>query len=116
MYDEHGKLHGVEAVIDKDLASALLAEQLDADLLVIATDVDGVYTGWGTPEQKRLGGLVADELDGLDLPAGSMGPKVLAACGFARTTGKEAVIGALTDIADIVNGTAGTRVRAGAQV
>ena len=116
MYDEHGRLQGVEAVIDKDLASALLAEQLDADLLVIATDVDGVYTGWGTPEQKRLGGLVPDELDGLDLPAGSMGPKVQAACGFARTTGREAVIGALTDIADIVNGTAGTRVRVRATV
>ena len=54
VYDEHGKLHGVEAVIDKDLASALLAEELDADLLVIATDVDGVYTDWGTPEQARL--------------------------------------------------------------
>ncbi len=59
MYDEHGKLHGVEAVIDKDLASALLARQLDADLLVIATDVDGVYTDWGTPEQTRLGLVTA---------------------------------------------------------
>ena len=111
MYDEHGKLHGVEAVIDKDLASALLAEELDADLLVIATDVDGVYTGWGTPQQARLGRVTPDELTGLDLPAGSMGPKVQAACGFARNTGKEAVIGSLADIADIVAGTAGTRVR-----
>lgn len=112
MYDEHGELRGVEAVIDKDLASALLAEQLDADLLVIATDVDGVYTGWGTPEQARLGRVTADELVGLDLPAGSMGPKVEAACGFARNTGREAVIGSLTDVAEIVTGTAGTRVRA----
>ncbi len=111
MYDEHGRLHGVEAVIDKDVASALLAEQLGADLLVIATDVDGVYLGWGTADQRRLGRIGADEIDHLDLPAGSMGPKVAAACEFARTTGKEAVIGALTDIADIVNGTAGTRVR-----
>ncbi len=57
MYDEHGRLHGVEAVIDKDLASALLAEQLDADLLVIATDVDGVYIDWGNarPGQAGLG-------------------------------------------------------------
>jgi len=110
MYDEHGKLRGVEAVIDKDLASALLAEQLDADLLVIATDVDGVYTGWGTPERARLGRVTADELVGLDLPAGSMGPKVEAACGFATNTGREAVIGSLTDIAEIVTGTAGTRV------
>ena len=111
MYDEHGKLHGVEAVIDKDLASALLAEQLDADLLVIATDVDGVYTGWGTEPDPAGPGHARDELAGLDLPAGSMGPKVQAACGFARNTGNEAVIGSLTDIADIVDGTAGTRVR-----
>lgn len=111
MYDEFGKLQGVEAVIDKDLASALLAEQLAADLLVIATDVDGVYTGWGTQQQKRLGTTTPDELEKIELPAGSMGPKVQAACGFARTTGKEAVIGSLTDIADIVNGEAGTRVR-----
>lgn len=111
MYDEHGLLHGVEAVIDKDLASALLAEQVDADLLVIATDVDGVYTDWGTPEQSRLGRVTPDALTGLELPAGSMGPKVQAACGFARKTGHEAVIGALTDITKIVEGAAGTRVR-----
>ena len=114
MYDEHGKLRGVEAVIDKDLASALLAEQLVADLLVIVTDVDGVYTDWGTPAQARLGRVTADELVGLDLPAGSMGPKVDAASGFARNTGREAVIGSLTDIAEIVTGTAGTRVTAAA--
>ncbi|HEX3284633.1 MAG TPA: carbamate kinase [Mycobacterium sp.] len=111
MYDDDGTLHGVEAVIDKDLASALLAEQLDADLLVIATDVDGVYTDWGTPQATRLGLVTAGDLDRLDLPAGSMGPKVVAACGFARTTGNEAVIGSLVDIAKIVDGTAGTRVR-----
>ena len=111
MYDENGNLHGVEAVIDKDLASALLAEQLDADLLVIATDVDGVYTGWGTPNEARLSKVTPDELAGLHLPAGSMGPKVQAACGFARNTGNEAVIGALTDITQIVEGAAGTRVR-----
>ena len=111
MYDETGKLHGVEAVIDKDLASALLAEQLEADLLVIATDVDGVYTDWGTPHQKLLTKVTPDEFAGLQLPAGSMGPKVEAACGFARNTGNEAVIGALTKITEIVGGTAGTRVR-----
>ena len=114
MYDEHGKLRGVEAVIDKDLASALLAEQLDADLLVIATDVDGVYTGWSTPKQVRLDRVTPDGLAGLDLPAGSMGPKVQAACDFARNTGNDAVIGSLTDIAKIVAGTAGTRVSASA--
>jgi carbamate kinase len=111
IYDEHGRLQGVEAVIDKDLASALLAEQLGADLLVIATDVDGVYTGWGMADQARVGEVSADELELLELPVGSMGPKVQAACGFARSTGNEAVIGSLTDIADIVKGSAGTRVR-----
>ncbi|WP_123024469.1 carbamate kinase [Mycolicibacterium stellerae] len=110
VYDENGRLHGVEAVIDKDLASALLAEQLDADLLVIATDVDGVYVDWGGPDQARLGSVTVEQVADLNLPAGSMGPKVEAACGFARSTGREAVIGSLTDIADIVGGTAGTRV------
>lgn len=110
MYGADGALHGVEAVIDKDLASALLAEQLDADLLVIATDVDGVYTGWGTPEQTRLDRVTPDELDGMDFATGSMGPKVDAACGFARATGRDAVIGALTDIVGIIKGHKGTRV------
>ncbi|CAA0128634.1 Carbamate kinase 1 [Mycolicibacterium vanbaalenii] len=111
MYDERGDLRGVEAVIDKDLASALLAEQLDADLLVIATDVDGVYLGWGTPTQTRLGRVTPDDLTGLDFPAGSMGPKVQAACEFTRHTGNEAVIGSLSDITRIVEGSAGTRIR-----
>jgi carbamate kinase len=111
MYDEHGHLRGVEAVIDKDLAAALLAEQLEADLLVIATDVDAVYTDWGKPNQARLAKVTPDELVSLELPAGSMGPKVQAACGFARVTGNEAVIGSLADIADIVLGNAGTRVK-----
>lgn len=111
MYDHDGTLRGVEAVIDKDLASALLAEQLAADLLVIATDVDGVYLDWGSTSQSKLGRVTPDELAGLDLPAGSMGPKVEAACDFARTTGNEAVIGSLAQISDIVEGRAGTRVR-----
>jgi carbamate kinase len=109
--DSEGTLHGVEAVIDKDLASALLAEQLQADLLVIATDVDGVYVDYGTPEQRRLGVVTPEELEEITFPSGSMGPKVEAACGFARRTGKEAVIGSLVDIDAIVAGTAGTRVR-----
>lgn len=112
MYGADGKLHGVEAVIDKDLAASLLAEQLDADMLVIATDVDGVYTGWGTPEKVKLGSVTADEVARLTLPAGSMGPKVAAACQFARNTGNEAVIGSLADIDKIVEGEAGTRMRA----
>lgn len=111
MYDADGHLRGVEAVIDKDLAASLLAQQLDADLLVIATDVDGVYTGWGTPEQVRLGTVTVADVVEMNLPAGSMGPKVAAACEFAAKTGNEAVIGSLADIDRIVAGAAGTRVR-----
>ena len=111
MYDQNRKLQGVEAVIDKDLAASLLAQELEADLLVIATDVDGVYLNWGTPDQQKVGAVTPDELSGLDLPKGSMGPKVDAACQFARATGKEAVIGSLADIDEIVQGTAGTRVK-----
>jgi len=111
MYDENHDLQGVEAVIDKDLAASLLAQELDADLLVIATDVDGVYLNWGKPDQQKLGSVTPDELQGLDLPKGSMGPKVDAACQFARATGHEAVIGSLADIDEIVQGTAGTRVK-----
>jgi carbamate kinase len=111
VYDEHGRLHGVEAVIDKDLASSLLARELGADLLVIATDVDGVYVDWGTPGQRRLGQVTSDELEPMVLPAGSMAPKVRAACRFVRETGHEAVIGSLGDIADLVDGRGGTRVQ-----
>ena len=113
MYGKDGKLHGVQAVIDKDLAGSLLARELDADLLVIATDVDGVYTGWGTPEQAKLGSVTVDEIVEMKLPAGSMGPKVAAACEFASATKNEAVIGSLADIDTIVTGSAGTRVRVG---
>jgi carbamate kinase len=113
MLDEHGILHGVEAVIDKDLASSLLARELEADLLVIATDVDGVYLDWGTEQQRRVEVATPDELEALPLPAGSMGPKVEAACAFVRATGKEAVIGSLADIKDVVKGDAGTRIRPG---
>jgi carbamate kinase len=111
MFDAEGKLHGVEAVIDKDLASALLAYDLEADLLVIATDVDGIYVDWGTPDERRLDSVTPDELDAIEFPSGSMGPKARAAARFTRATGKESVIGSLTDIADIVRGTAGTRIR-----
>lgn len=109
-YGDDGVLAGVEAVIDKDLASARLAADLDADLLVIATDVDGVYLDWGTPEQRQVVSASPDALSELGFAAGSMGPKVEAAAGFARLTGKTACIGSLSDIVDIVAGAAGTRV------
>src|SRR3954453_15730737 len=84
------RLVGAEVVIDKDRASALLAEQLNADLFVMATDVDAVYTGFGTPEQKAIGRTTPAEVRALNLPAGSMGPKVEAAVNFAEKTGKRA--------------------------
>ncbi len=109
MYKD-GKLQGVEAVIDKDLCTALLAEQLEADLLIIATDVNAVFTDWGQPTQQSVHCAHPDELEKLGFAAGSMGPKVQAACEFARNTGKVAVIGSLADIEAIVQGTAGTRI------
>jgi carbamate kinase len=110
MFDDNGDLQGVEAVVDKDATSAMLAEQLDADLLVIATDVDAVYLDWGNPDQRPLGRSTPDELDALGLAEGSMGPKVTAAATFARTTGNRAVIGSLDDLPGLVAGTSGTNV------
>jgi carbamate kinase len=103
-------LTGIEAVIDKDLASELLARELDADLFVIATDVDGVYLDWGKPEQRKLGKVTIKELQDHPFPAGSMGPKVAAAIQFVQETGKRAAIGSLPDIEKIVLGEAGTNV------
>lgn len=105
-----GNLHGVEAVVDKDLTASMLAAELDADLLVIATDVDGVYTFWDTPEQRLLREVTPDRLERLDMAAGSMGPKVRAAARFVRRTGRPAAVGALDDLVGLVAGTAGTRV------
>jgi carbamate kinase len=103
-------LGGVEAVIDKDLASALLAQDLAADLFVMATDVDGVYADWGSPEQRRLDRVTPGDLRRQPFSAGSMGPKVAAAVRFVEATGKRAVIGALEAIEEIVEGRAGTTV------
>ena len=110
MYGEDGKLRGIEAVIDKDLCSSLLASQLEADLLVIATDVNAAFIDYGKPTQKAIGQAHPDEIEKLGFAAGSMGPKVQAACEFARKTGKTAVIGSLSDIEAIVQGSAGTRI------
>ena len=110
MYDGNKKLHGVEAVIDKDLCSALLAQELEADLLVIATDVEGVCVNWGKPDQKIISQAHPAELEKMGFAAGSMGPKVQAACEFARATGKRAAIGSLGDIEKIVKGEGGTQV------
>jgi carbamate kinase len=112
MYDPAAErtLIGVEAVIDKDLASELLAREVEADLFVMATDVDGVYADWGTAEQRRLERVTPEELRGFGFAAGSMGPKVGAAIRFVERTGKRAAIGGLGEIEAIVEGSAGTQV------
>ncbi len=103
-------LAGVEAVIDKDLAGELLAREIDADLYIMATDVDGVYENWGKSDQRRLDHVTPEELRSHDFAAGSMGPKVDAAARFVEATGKRAAIGSLADIEKIVDGNAGTTV------
>jgi carbamate kinase len=104
------RLVGVEAVIDKDLCSELLAREIEADLLVMATDAAAVFTDFGTPEQRGIHRAHPDALARYSFPAGSMGPKVDAACRFARSTGRTAAIGALADIPEIVSGERGTLV------
>lgn len=111
VYDDAGRiLGGMEAVIDKDLCSSLLARELGADLLVIATDVDAVYLDWGQPTQRAIRRIHPDALEAYPFAAGSMGPKVEAACEFARLSGRTAVIGALDGIEGIMRGEAGTAV------
>jgi carbamate kinase len=101
---------GVEAVIDKDRASALLAVGLHADIFAMVTDVDAVYVDYGKPSQRALDSISPAELERYTFPAGSMGPKVESACEFARATGHTAIIGSLSNAAELVTGRAGTRV------
>ena len=103
-------LVGAEVVIDKDRASALLAEQLDADLLVMATDVDAIYTDYGTPGQTPIDRTTPSQLEALSLPAGSMGPKAEAAISFVRHTGNRAAIGTLDQLEDVIAWRRGTRI------
>jgi carbamate kinase len=104
------RVDGVAAVIDKDHASALLASELDADLFVMATDVDGVYLDWGEPSQRRIVRAHPDALRSGDFAAGSMAPKIEAARSFVERTGRDARIGALDELDAIVAGTGGTVV------
>ncbi|MEO6606259.1 MAG: carbamate kinase [Aeromicrobium sp.] len=101
-------LVGVEAVIDKDLASAVLARDLAADVLVIATDVEGVFLDWGREDERMITSAHPDELDADAFPAGSMGPKIRAATQFVRETSGTAVIGSLLQIDEMLAGRAGT--------
>ena len=101
-------LVGCEAVIDKDFAGELLARELGADLFVMATDAEGVYLDYGTPQQRLLGHVTPEELGEHEFAAGSMGPKVEAAIRFVRATGKRAAIGNLEELGRMVAGDAGT--------
>jgi carbamate kinase len=106
--DELGELRGVEAVVDKDPASAVLAEALDADVLLVLTDVPAVMRGYGTLEAAPIRRETPSGLRAIGFPAGSMAPKVDAACRFVELTGGVAGIGRLEDAADVLAGTAGT--------
>lgn len=112
MYEPGKERHliGVEAVIDKDFASELLARELEADLFVMLTDADAVYLDWGKPDQRAIRRAAPAAIKEFEFPAGSMGPKVDAACTFAERTGNRAAIGALKDLPEIVAGAAGTIV------
>ncbi|MFB4274894.1 MULTISPECIES: carbamate kinase [unclassified Nonomuraea] len=108
--DERGRLTGVEAVIDKDLTTSMLAEALECDAFLSLTDVPRVMRDFGTPQQSEIGHTTPHELRALDFPAGSMGPKVEAACRFVETTGDMAAIGKLDEAERILGGSAGTIV------
>ena len=107
--DDEG-LHGVEAVIDKDLTAALLAEELGAARLIMLTDVSCVERDWGTPVATPISTATPDELRALSFASGSMGPKVEAACRFVEHTGGDAVIGSLAELDAVSRGEAGTRI------
>lgn len=109
-----GTLDGIEAVIDKDLTAALVAEELAADHLVIATDVDAAITDWGSPHAAPIGQVAAAEMRAIaadqDFAAGSMGPKVEAVTRFAERVGGIGIITSLACIGDALGGHLGTRV------
>ena len=110
--DDDGRLRGIEAVIDKDRTAALLAELLGADALLLLTDVAAVEVGFGTPDAHPIRHTSVGDLRQLDFPAGSMGPKVEAACGFVQTTGHTAAIGRLGDAEALLVGSTGTVIHA----
>jgi len=109
-YDSGQKLYGVEAVIDKDLASALLSTELDADMFVMLTDVANVYADFGTARQRAIKAAHPQALAQLEFAEGSMGPKIRGACEFVGKTGKQCAVGQLSDLVDIMKSAAGTRI------
>jgi hypothetical protein len=114
-YDEEGKLYGVEAVIDKDLAAGLLARGLGADCFIMLTDVDGVYADYGGPRERLIREAHPEALESLSFAEGSMGPKVAGACRFVRQTGGWSAVGRLSDLERIFDGQAGTLISGSAQ-
>jgi carbamate kinase len=108
--NEDGRLEGVEAVVDKDLTTSVLAEALDADVLLVLTDVPHVVRHYGTPDAEPILRATPASLRREEFPAGSMGPKVDAVCRFVEVTGDMAAIGRLEDAGDIIAGKAGTIV------
>jgi carbamate kinase len=110
MRNADGEMEGVEAVIDKDRTSALLATDLNADALLLLTDVVAVFKDFGGPDESPIGQTTPEALDKLDFAPGSMGPKVAAAADFVRGSGKFAGIGQLSDARAILEGRAGTRI------
>lgn len=109
---ENNQLRGVEAVIDKDLTAAMLATELHADQLIILTDTQGIMAGFGTPDARLIRHTTPTELRRLRFPAGSMGPKVQAACQFVEESGKTAIIGSLAEANRVTTGSAGTVIHA----
>jgi carbamate kinase len=107
-----GTMRGAEAVVDKDLTAALLARRLDADVLVMLTDVDAVHLDWGGEAERALGKVTPAELRGHHFYPGSMAPKVDAACRFVEATGRRAAIGELTKAVEMVRGESGTQISA----
>jgi carbamate kinase len=108
------QLEGVEAVIDKDNTASLIAEKLKADALLILTDVKNVCVDWGTSKEKSIKAASPELLRKIDFAKGSMGPKINASCRFVENTKKIAAIGNLSEMADIVEGKAGTRIESNA--
>ena len=114
VYEPGRVLRGIEAVIDKDLCSELLARELEADVFIMATDADAVFLDWGKPTAKAIRKASPKAMREFSFPAGSMGPKVEAACQFAEATGKLAAIGSLKDLSAMLSGKAGTTISSAA--
>ena len=113
--NEQGKLEGSEAVIDKDMSASIMADELDADALLILTDAPSIALDWGTPDQKEIKEISPEKLKEYSFAKGSMGPKVEAVCRFASTGKGFGAVGRLEDALDILNGKAGTIIRKNAE-